>query len=112
MIFIPDSGKYEIVSFTCTCVGERKYVNTPLRRVAMEVVGWTASLDTVEANAMWNRGLLPLRPVVLFSHGLVAREMPGDADPRIGSPRLAPIGVCTMTHQELIDMHRAYHEQD
>lgn len=110
--FTPDSGKYEIVMYVCTCVGERVYSNTPLKRVAEEVVGWAAELDSLEAGEMWNRGLLPLRPVVLTLDGLTTRVIAGESELKIGSPRLAPIGQAHMTHAELIHMHRAYHEQD
>lgn len=104
MNFIPDSGKYEIVSFICTCFREVN-TNIPLQRVAVEVVGWALG-DVGE-------DLLPLLPITLDESGLRANYLRANylRANGIGSARLAKIGECTMTHQELLTMHRAYHEQ-
>lgn len=103
--FIPDGGKYEIVSFICPCVG-RVYTNVPMHRVATEVVGWTHD-DAYGPT----EGLLPLVPVVLDLNGLRACPLVGK-DERCGAPRLAKIDQCVMTHSELIALHRGYHAQD
>jgi len=109
MNFIPDSGKYEIVSFICTCHGKVNS-NTPLQRVAVEVVGWTRE-DEFAAD-LEGRGLLPLLPVVLTLDGLTTRGILPESKVTFGAPRLAKIGECTLTHAELTNLHRAYHEQD
>jgi hypothetical protein len=110
--FIPDSGKYEIVGYICTCVGGHYYANTPLKRVADEVVGWTVEVDSLEAGKLLNRYLLPLRPVILRLDGLQVVTLTSEHEMKVGSPRLAPIGQAQMSHSELIALHRTLHGRD
>ena len=112
MNFIPDSGRYEIVSYICTCAGARVHASTPLQRVAVEVAGWENPSDSLEASDLEKRGLLPLRPVVLTLDGLTTYMLTAEDDMKVGAPRLALIGQAQATHQELILMHRTLHEQD
>jgi hypothetical protein len=115
MNFIPDAGKYEIVSFICTCYGEVN-LNTPLQRVATEVVGWASYARPLVSGTTAlekERGMLPLAPVILELGGLRACPLddPDRVNASVGGPRLAPIGVAQLAHQELIMLHRTYHEQ-
>lgn len=114
MNFIPDSGKYEIVSYICTCTNGHASTNTPLRRIAVEVAGWAQHGETPSAMERRDvRKRLPLHPVILEPDGLRVYPIAHDeATTRIGAPRLAPIGQAQMTHQELILMHRTLHGQD
>lgn len=112
MDFIPDSGKYEIVSFICPCAPGEVNLNTPLRRVAEEVVGWATEVDGYEGMVMAERGLLPLRPVVLTLDGLAPYALKSDDDTRVGAPRLGRVGEAQLAHREAIELHRAVHAQD
>jgi hypothetical protein len=110
MNFIPDSGKYEIVSFSCPCAPGEVNVHTPLQRVTEEVVGWAAEVESGAVAQLDKAGLLPYLPVVLTLEGLTVYWLLPE-DKKVGAPRLAKIGECTLAHVEAINLHRAYHEQ-